>query len=159
MSPHIEAIVRELCGTIRQTGDYSLLPVLADQLDKGNYEDAETITALRDPTLDPIEAQRYVALLYSDETAAAVRWIEEFADGLRDDPYADDEGTGELSDEVCYTWLMEAAARYAADETSTYVGGRMDLSSLNMDEFWIRYTIVTGRAAPEDGYAPFRCAC
>lgn len=162
MSPHSEAIVRELCGTIRQTEDYSLLPVLADELDKAGYEDAEMIAALHDPNLGPIEAQRLVALLYSDETAAAVRWIENFANGLRADPYADvddDDDIGEPIDEMCYAWLIEAAALYAADGRSTSVGSRVDLSSMGMDEFWARYTIVTGRAAPQYGESPFRCAC
>src|SRR5690242_10305874 len=67
-----------LCQAMRQERDFSALPILADALQDADYADEEILATMRsDP--DTIEAQRLVALIYSAETADAVKRIESIA--------------------------------------------------------------------------------
>lgn len=156
MRNETRAVVTDLCQTIRQTGDYSLLSVLADEIDKGGPTDEEAELALRlrdQPTV--IEAQRLVALLYSDETAEAVRWIENFAAGLSPDGYEEE---GPQPD---YEFCLRAAQRWLDyEDYTTQRGGEdwRDVGTSTLKRFWEHVSCITGKEVPGD-LRFFSCSC
>lgn len=156
MRAETRAAITDLCQTIRQTKDYSLLSVLADEIDKGGPTDDEGELALRlrdRPTA--IEAQRLVALLYSDETAEAVRWIENFAASLNPDGYA---GEGPQPD---YEFCLRAAQRWRDHERYTTQRGGEDwreVSTPTLKQFWEHVACITGEKVPGD-LRFFSCSC
>src|SRR5262245_51340763 len=82
---------------MREARDYSAAPILADALQEADYPDEDVLKQLRGP-LEQWQAERLVALVYSEESAAAVRWLEQFVRDINYDEYDDykyDEETGE----------------------------------------------------------------
>lgn len=70
--------VVSLCEAMRQSRDYSATPILADALEEASFPDEEVLRQLRGQ-LEPWQAERLTALVYSDKTNEAVRRIEEIA--------------------------------------------------------------------------------
>jgi len=71
-----------LCRLMLDSRDWTALPVLADALEEAGCDDAALVAACRDPSPSPVFAERAVNLAYSEETAEAVRWLEDFAGRL-----------------------------------------------------------------------------
>src|SRR5262249_30210686 len=75
-----------LCRRMLDTREFDALPILADALQDAGCTDAELLKQCQAPGPKPVQAERLVNLIYSDETAAAVRWLEQF---VRDINYRD----------------------------------------------------------------------
>ena len=102
---------------MRETRDYSALPILADALQDADYADEKVLDQLRSVP-NEIDAQRLVALIYSDKTAESVAWIEAFAPELGVPAINWDRSGPDLT----YLTLMEAANCWVEDESYTDMG-------------------------------------
>ena len=154
----------DICAAIRQEGSYDMLPILSDALQESGFDDEQVIAKLRSP-LNTIDAQRLLAILYSDETAEAVRKIEEMAEELGDS-HGDDYYRSQMMD---YRFLMEVAETYLATFSVSVYGGDGDRfvqqgserwrDEFNAAKFWPLYEKVTGVTPPEQAGGIFCCTC
>lgn len=161
-----------ICQSMRETADYSALPILADALqDAGRPEDFPILTELRGGTLAGTNAERMVACVISDEGRAAVKWLDGFAEQLGDNYRYDDEDGSAPSQPMNYGVLMETADEYVrTGETLTQYDGdnwRDEMYGDNRFKFWACFQVVTGRTYSKEpdrwGYEPsgaiFSCSC
>ena len=147
--------VIELCQAMRQTRDYSALPILADALQEADYPDEKLLDQLRAGPVD-IDAERFVALIYSTRTAESVAWIERFATEL-----GSPEHYGEpIGPAMSYATLMEAARRFVEVDERMDMGTNETFRDLydKFPEFWKHYETVTGIRTPSDT-SFFGCSC
>jgi hypothetical protein len=150
--------VRALCRRMLDTRQFDLLPILADALEDAGCDDGELLALCRKADLKPVLAERAVNLVYSDETAAAVQWLEQVARTI---------GYGDEDDPGMYTYedVIQAgrdAVRYGeycwgTDEGAVFFRN----SDKNQREFFRNWSLVTGVAVPEDvrNGIVFSCAC
>jgi hypothetical protein len=155
MTPWRTPTVVGLCEGMREAQDYSAAPVLADALQDADYPDGGVLARLRGP-LERWEAERLVALIYSDRTAAAVEAIEGYAEELGEGGYPANPPA------MSYERLMEAARRFVESCDDGLEGGSMDWSNASMDgneAFWANFQLVTGTPVPANGYDFLSCTC
>jgi hypothetical protein len=145
--------VRALCRRMLDTRDFEALPILADALEEAGCDDGGLLALCRDAGLKSRSAERAVNLVYSDETAAAVRWLEQFAH---------DVGYGSM-----YTYEDIVEAGHEAIREGGYCWGTDEgadffrQSDDNRREFFRNWSLVTGVAVPEETQENigFSCAC
>jgi hypothetical protein len=135
--------------------EFDALPILGDALEEAGCDDSKLLALCRNPDLEPVPAARAVNLAYSDETAAAVRWLEWFAQdiGYEDEPplytYEDIVGAGhEAVRTGGYCWGTDARREFFFEDANRRV-------------FFRNWSLVTGVVVSQetqDGIA-FRCAC
>jgi hypothetical protein len=144
-----------LCQAVRQEQDYSALPILADALQDAEYPDETVLEQLRSNP-NAIDAQRLVALIYSNRTAESVAWIEAFASELGSPNFYDEP----LGPEMTYSTLMDAANRWIQNEFYTEMGANETYKDLygKFPEFWGHYEAVTGMK-PTSATSFFGCRC
>lgn len=136
--------VVQLCSAMRETQDYSALPILADALQDAGCDDEKWLEKMRGRT-DATESQRLVALSYSEETAEAVKWFEENCPAF----------------DLDYAGLIEVA-RGAAEEGDFVT--EYDSESWRShyyeveDKFWECYELITAKKVDERNN-PFNCSC
>jgi hypothetical protein len=149
-----------LCQAMRQERDYSALPILADALQDADYADEEILATMRSGP-DKIEAQRLVALIYSAETAAAVKRIESIATTLGDGVILELGGEYVEGKDMSYSTLIDVANRWLDSEDSTTGQGSANWTSdfFRVNEFWESYEMVTGRKPDDPMTSPFSCIC
>jgi hypothetical protein len=155
-TPSVVAIAQAM----RETEDYRACPVLADALDDAGCEDATMLERLRSP-IPAWEAQRWVALVYSSTTEAAVRQVEEVGEELGPRAFSQ-EGDGYGAEvPVTYERLMRIGERWTAsdsewpDYTTEY--GADNLQNWgDLKQFWEAYEVITGRRGEGN---PFSCSC
>jgi hypothetical protein len=133
-----------LAQQMRESKDYTNLPILADALEENGFDDVAKLSMMR-KRIAKVESEKLVAEVYSDETAASVKAIE-FAAYQCD---VDD-----------YRMMMEAANDYQESDWNYLIeGGRWEGVYLP-DDFWQHYKIVTGVTDPlarEGSF--FSCSC
>lgn len=142
-----------LCHAVRQTQDFSALPILADALQDAGCEDGDLLRELRGPTPPYFRSARLVALVLSDATAESLRWLEAVADEFPESLYGDT---------IDYDSLMAAAKDHI--ETGEYLTehgsqGWQDVLYGREKEFWRHYQAVTGARVPNDKASFFSCSC
>lgn len=155
--------VVQICQTIRETGNWSALPILADALQDAGCDDETMLGQLRGRP-DEIEAQRLVALIYSDKTAEAVKHIEQVANDMGPRAFCE-EGDG-YGQEVPtdYARLMRVGNRWTNDSHGwgyTTEHGSESLRDrdnyIDFELFWEAHSIITGKKRSEGN--PFSCTC
>ena len=144
--------VVSICEAIKQTEDYTALPILADALDDADYPDQWVLKGLRSGVMNPIEAQRLIALLHSEESAQAVKKIDELAEQMGARLF-ENEGDNEYDapKPTTYERLMRIGNRYITADGSyaaytTELGSRELEYDWNPEEFWKAYCLITGKA-------------
>jgi hypothetical protein len=154
-----------VCLSVRETRDYSALPVLADALQDAGCDGGELLAALRDPELPPWAAERLVALVYSAETEAAVRAVEEFAAELGPRAFVEEGDGYDEPRPTTYERLMRVGDRWTADDDRWDRGHTVEHGHDNLRSeysygafarFWEAYRLITGRAGEGN---PFSCTC
>ncbi len=162
--------VVELCRSMREAGDYSALPILADALEDADFNDANLLNQFRTVAPNRTTAERIVAILYSDETAKAVADMQAFADlvgytyekvieGVRVYAATGDQYEGEAGynrDDPDYDAAWAAQGAFGSDDPNSWED---DPEKLN--EFFTVYELVTGTRveARHRGSCPFTCPC
>lgn len=148
-----------LCQSMREAQDYSATPIQADALQDAGCDDPVLMDALRGE-LSFWSAERLVALVYSDETAAAVNWVEKFAADLGEGGYPGGLPT------MTYEMLMKGAHAFNAGHSDPFEDGSMNWSNTSDGherEFWAAFQKVTGTKLNfeigEWGTGFFACHC
>ena len=162
------AAVCALCRQMLDSRSYEALPILADALQEAGCTDSELLAQCRDPNLKSIQADRLVSLVYSDETAAAVRWMEEFVRNINYRDYKDAEDrVGTKSDTNPHTYerimmtgyngLTRGGMSFSSDAGADYFRE----SDANRREFFRNWSLITGLNVPEDVLTrlSFSCSC
>jgi hypothetical protein len=161
-----------ICEGMRQTGDYSGCPILADALQDANCADESLLGDLRDSEKedDAISRQRLVALVASEESEGAVRRVEELAVNVGQ-PYSPysysgpdyDAPTGSL---LTYTDIMSTAREYASEaaengygDTHIHMGTNEAYKDIDFNRFWEDYQLITGEAVKGHLGRFFSCSC
>lgn len=158
------ATVVQLCEGMRESQDYSATPILADALQDADYPHAGVLARLRND-LPLWEAERLVALIYSDKTADAVEWLDGYALELGPAGYPMYFDLENDAPEVVMTYemLVNAAREYATTGDDGLGAGSMSWSNATCDEnykqFWDKWALVTGGAKPNDDDGFFSCSC
>lgn len=137
-----------LCKKMREAEGFEPeeLPILADMISERGFSDENILKVMTKDYVKSVQRDRIVALIHSEETAAAVRWIEEWAEEL-------DQTYNRLM-EAAETWLLEND--YTYDNTESYK--HVDYS--RWAEFWKNYEIVTGQdASKRSGDTFYTCSC
>lgn len=148
------ATVTGLCLSMRQEQDFSALPILADALQDAGCDDDELLARLRGGTADRFASGALVAAVLSDETADAVRWIEEFAAAHDGSMYSD-----RHSKTYTYAVMIDAAEAWVESRHHLVGGTELEGESVP-DEFWERYQLATGKSVPEEHRGSFfSCSC
>jgi len=152
------------------TREFDALPILADALEDAGCYDSELLAICRDPDLKPISAERAVNLVYSEETAAAVRWLEQFVRGINYHENYDDEtgepiGEGSDTDPHDYEYVVQMG-KQGLEEGEMFFGSDAGAdffrdSADNRREFFRNWSLVTGVAVSEEAQEgiTFSCAC
>lgn len=147
--------VRALCRRMLDGREFDALPILGDALEEAGCDDGELLALCRNPDLKPVLAERAVNIAYSDETAAAVRWLEQFGQDI---------GYEDVPPIYAYEDIVQAgheAVRSGGYCWGTDEGAEFFYDSDNRREFFRNWSLVTGIAVPEEAQEGiyFRCAC
>jgi hypothetical protein len=146
--------VLALCRRMLDTREFDALPILGDALEDAGCDDGDLLALCRSPDLKPLSAERTVNLVYSDETAAAVHWLERFR---RDISY---EGDPPM---YAYEDIVQAGHQAVSDGYcwATDDGAEFFYVRANRREFFRNWSLVTGVAVPDEvqDSIEFRCAC
>lgn len=142
--PWLSADVVGLCRSMRETQDYSALPMLHDALMEAGFHEERCLLQMR--SAEGINACRLVALIFSKDTADAVLWIEAFASQL----------------DLSYRELMEHVRNYieTGDVFTEYGSSNMsDIFWGSSEDFWRNYELVIGSEVKEKDASIFSCSC
>jgi hypothetical protein len=156
--------VLELCLSMRESRDYSALPILADALQDADCNDEELLSRLRRGPTGSADDCRLVALVFSDEAREAVRRIEEIAADLGPPTWYGDGDEDRTGDPLTVDLLLETARecnreKYSWDAyihmgvNEAYKGGFPE------KEFWECYRVLTGEAVRDSEASFFSCSC
>ena len=168
MNPQWRATtVLALCRRMLDSREFDALPILADALQDAGCGDGELRKRCQDPDLEPVRAERLVNLIYSDETAAAVRWLEQFVRDINYGEYDDDGNEVGPSDTDPHTYeYVIRAGHQGVEEGGMYFGSDAGAdffreSDANRREFFRNWSLVTGVAVPDDvrERVSVSCAC
>lgn len=156
-----------LCQQMLVEGSVSAMPILADALQDAGFDDEVILSQMRGGELAFEEARRLICLVYSDETAHAVRVVESLAGRIskgydydfvgEDDPEEEPDFT---SEKLTYAELMQSATEFVTTGEGAYVGSDdiYDIADEDWAEFWKSYSLVT-RTEQADRGGFFSCAC
>ena len=168
MSPQWRtSTVVALCRRMLDTREFDAMPILADALQDAGCEDRELLALCQNPELKPLLAERAVNLVYSVETAAAVRWLEQFVRDINYGDYDDDGNKikGSDTDPHDYEYVIQMG-KQGLEEGEMYFGSDAGAdffreSADNRREFFRNWSLVTGVAVPEEAQEgiTFSCAC
>jgi hypothetical protein len=161
--------VVELCQSMREAQDYSALPILADALQDAGCGDDELLRQLRGCSLERWQSERLVAVIYSAESATAVKWLEEFTRSINyydkyDDETGEPVGAKSDTDPHTYAGVIEQGREgkeggemfFGSDAGADYFRE----SDENVREFFKNWSLATGEAMPDDlSDLSVHCAC
>lgn len=162
-----------ICNGMRQSDDYSSMPILADALEDAGCDDAALLGRLRGG-LSKLMAQTEVCLILGGKLAESVNWLMKFTSEADCPGYEDTVSAaiginireGEREDD----WDMGDGRMY--DMSGYYDAGLRDWGELCLHfggrdahgdipaEFWDHVAVVTAKEIPQEGRASsFSCSC
>ena len=150
--------VTALCEVMRKDQDWKLMPILADALEDAGFHDDAVLNKLRTPEDgDDWEKQRLVATIHSEESAAAVHWLEQFIKWV---DYSDESRLDyEEVIQQGYNGIEEDGGMYfGTDDGADYFRE----SRANVLEFYRNWSLATGEPLPGKRQLQnitFSCAC
>ena len=158
--------VLALCRRMLDTRAFDAMPILSDALQDAGCTDDKLLRQCQDPDLKPVRAERLVNLIYSDETAAAVRWLEQFVRDINYRNYKDENdevGTESDDDPHNYEYVIQAghdgvkqgAMHFSSDAGAAYFRSGKE----NRREFFRNWSLVTGVAVPKETQDGISCSC
>lgn len=170
--------VVELCQAMRESAEYSALPILADELEEAGCTDTNVLNAFREPLPDWSSGRdragilRYLALIYSRETADAVAVIDKIAEipnriGTEPDSLAyewDEDNipiaTGEPV-EVDGVEMISRSFDFIENDRYWNEGPLWEGLNLPWGKYWEAFKVVTGVEPTDEfkDYGFFTCSC
>lgn len=146
-----------LCRRMLDLRDFRAMPILADALQEAGCTDEDLLTACQSPTLTRVQAERLANELYSEETAAAVAWLEQFG---RDISYEVVDGEEPMYDYESVIAVGEEGATsgemfFGTDEGADFFREGEE----NTREFFRNWSLVTGKPVPEEVQVNLSVAC
>jgi hypothetical protein len=157
-----------LCRRMLDIRQFDTMPILADALQDAGCADDKLLAQCQNPELKPVTAERLVNLIYSEETAAAVRWLEQFVRDINYRDYKDEDDTvGTPSDTDPHDYedailtgfqgVEEGHMFFGTDAGADFFRESGD----NVREFFRNWSLATGVAVPEEAQEKitFSCAC
>lgn len=171
--------VTQICAGMRQERDYSAMPILADALQDAGCDDDGLLERLRKGVSEYVEDERVVCRIFSEKTAEAVAWMEQFVRDINYDDYAEDDEGEEVpgsrkqsdTDPHTYEWVIQELGDvlegggevcFGTDAGQDFFYGKdWNRAPEKRREFYRNWSIITGREAPEAAQERvyFRCAC
>lgn len=176
--------VLQLCRAMRETDDYTAMPILADAMQDADCNDAALLARLREGPKDRLGNVTLVAVVMSDDAAAAVAWIDELTEKLGHnygydedavyDPETDDyvrPESAQPNDLMNYETIMGWAKDYLeTGDRKTQYGAEnwRDTFPGYAERFWECYRLITNEPADKVndpyGYEKepgsfFSCSC
>jgi hypothetical protein len=147
-----------ICRKMLDERDFAALPILADALEDAGCDDTETLTVCRQLGLTPLQAERLTNLVYSEETAAAVHALEEFAKEINygeEDEYYPGFGYKDM------IRVGHEAAKEGECYFNTTRGPEFLWNEYNRRDFFRNWSLVTGIQVSEERQdeMAFRCSC
>jgi hypothetical protein len=162
------ATVRALCQRMLDSRDFDALLILSDALQDAGCTDEKLLAQLQTPNLKPVQAERLVNLIFSDETAAAGRWLEQFVRRINYQDYKDENdeiGTESDTEPHTYEDIIETG-RQGVEEGDMFFGSDEGAdffreSVENCREFFRNWSLVTGIPVPDEVAETIEvgCAC
>lgn len=143
----------DLCRTMRESQDFSALPVLADALEEAGYDDPAVLMSMRRPGVSRAEGCLLVGRVESPDTAAAADAVDRIAGMARD--------AHESADSILRTALHHLDNEYDHDAYVCFGDTNYpEPDSEEWEEFWAAVRLLTGAAVPPGyGASFFICAC
>jgi hypothetical protein len=139
-----------LCQHMLDTRDFDALPILADALEDAGCNDEALLRQAQDSGLGRVHRERLVNLIYSEETAAAVRWLEQVTWILEN-----------RTAENYYEEIVAAGHEGVTDEgmRCNMAGSNFFCEKENLREFFRNWSLVTGVAVPNEVQDQVRISC
>ncbi len=155
--------VIDLCQSMRESQDFSALPILADALqDAGCPESDPLLARLRAGATYYVEEATLVAVVMSPDAREAAQRITELASDLGGPGNYDDSDGPDLT----YEDLMEGARCYISSNESGGYGEYIHMGTnerykddFPRKEFWRDYQLLTGKTVADDEVSFFSCSC
>ena len=146
-----------LCRRMLDLRAFDAMPILADALQDAGCADEALLAKCQSPKLERIAAERIANELYSEETAAAVQWLEQFG---RDISYEVEEGEQPMYDyasiiEVGHSAVEDGEMFFGTDDGADFFRSGED----NVEEFFRHWSLVTGVAVPDELKANLSVSC
>lgn len=137
--------------------EFDVLPILADAVQDAGCTNSKLLTRCQDPELKTVLAQRLINLVYSDETAAEVRWLEQFAQNIGHQGEDIPTYSYEQVIEIGHNCVSSGQMFFWNDDGADFFRESVD----NRREFFRNWSLVTGMVVPEADQEriTFRCAC
>ena len=137
-----------LCRRMLDLRDFSAMPILADALQDAGCADEELLAQCQSPQLERVAAERVANLLFSEETSAAVEWLDSIGRHIVLYSHREEDAPGG----------GYAKAIQAGHEAITSGSIYFDMSGSNMfaddeestREFFGNWSRVTGIAVPDE---------
>jgi len=148
-----------LCRRMLDLRDFSAMPILADALQEAGCTDEVLLAQCQDPKLEQVEAERLANLLFSDETASAVAWLEKFGVDIS---YETEDDEPPMYDYASVVAVGQEGATSGEMFFGTDAGADFFREGEeNTREFFRNWSLVTGRPVPEEVKANLAvgCAC
>lgn len=150
--------VVQLCQSMRETQDYSALPILADALQDADCTEEGLLLRLRSGGVRKTEALTVVACIYSEQTYAAVVWLKEFPRSHDCPDYetlinaaTGNHNDNDMGDGYYYSKISDWDSSYLHFNGS-------DAHGEIPDEFWEKVELLSGkRISDRPNY--FSCSC
>lgn len=159
--PYRTDTVLNLCRQMRKSQDFGALPILADALQDAGYDDQAVLDAMRRWRYEGSECRAtgavLVARVYADESAKAVRLLENLARHIgywQDDPPT---YTVEQLVDVGYAGLADGHMHFWSDDGADFFRDH----EWRVDEFFEQWSRVTGVETTDEKRRKmlFSCAC
>ncbi len=183
MKPWMTESARGLLTNIEIREEWDVLPILADALEEGGYEDGPAMLAMRsdNPSIQDKRWLRRIVegLVTFTAVDEAIATMSELAREIPPVPYDSrsyDEDGERLDEDEDYNpsdygydfeWLMGVCKDWVKSQEEYCFGENNDNSEEQMKKMWDCYEILIGVRAERESYGqdisyeatPFRCAC
>jgi hypothetical protein len=153
--------VLALCNSMRETQDFSAMPILADALQEVDCGDEELLAQLRRGGSDYVLDAALVACVLTDDAIPAIEWVEHRAElvGAPGRYYADNESYAD-DDVLDFARIMDAARVYLEYGWHKSMGNNESYKDYGWDEFWEKYALLTGSPVSDKMAGNFfTCGC
>lgn len=166
MEPWQTETVLALAQQMRESKDYSAMPILADALEDAGYDDSSRLSICRSTEMTDIDYCRLLCEVIGGELEKAVEWMEHFSRELDNGTRDDDEYYGHQDLTMNYNKLMTLAQDYLkTGEFITEYGTEHWRDTFNSSDetFWKNYRLIMNDNSPPmyefgDG-SFFNCSC